>query len=143
MELELKHLARILLSTDSSSVLSALKEKIKAYTRGQLLHAKDILPALYELMKKETPFKETFAQPLAPSKLDTAVGDWERLKDALAWSLTSGSFLDSQFYVLDSKPLRGAPTIRPIYFCSTAGASAFSSKLLKCELSSPGLVEHC
>ena len=73
---------------------------------------------LYELMKKETPFKETFAQPLAPSKLDAAFGDWGRLKDALTWSLTSGSFLDSQLYALDSKPLGGALRIRPIYFAA-------------------------
>lgn len=139
MELELEHLARVLLSTNSSSVLNALKKKIKVYTRGQLLHAKDILPALYELMKKEKPFKETFAQAPAPSRLDTTIGDWGRLKDALAWSLTSGSFLDSQFYALDSKPLGGALTIRPIYFCGTAGPRAFSSKLLKRELPSPGL----
>ena len=127
-------MTRVLLSADSSAVSNVLKEKIKACTLGQLPHAKDILPALYELMKRDKPFKEKFAQPPALSELDT-VGDWGRLKDALTWSLTSGSFLDSQFYALDSKPPRGTPTIRPLYFCSMAGARTFSSKLLKCELS--------
>jgi hypothetical protein len=114
-------------------VLNALKEKITTYTRGQLIHAKDVLPALHELMKKGKLLKETFAQPSAPSKLDTTVGDWGRLKNILTWSLTTGSFLDSQFYALDSNPPRGTPSIRPIYFCSMAGDRTFSSKLLKCE----------
>ena len=132
-ELELEHLARTLLTTDSDFVLNALAEKITDYTCGQLIHAKEVLPALHELTKKGTPFKETFAQPPTPSKLDAAVGDWGRLKNILTWSLTTGSFLDSQFYARDSNPPRGTPSIRPIYFCSMAGDRTFSSKLLKCE----------
>lgn len=133
--MELEHLARTLLSTDPSSALNSFKEKIKAYTCGQLLHAKDVLPALYDIMGKNKPFDRTPAPPSAPPKGHPVGGDWERLKDALTSSLTSGSFLDSQFYALDSRPpTPGAPKIRPIYFCSMAGGT-FLSRLVKCELS--------
>jgi len=130
-----------LVSTDSSPVLDALKDKIKAYTNGQLSHAEDVLPALYELMERNEPFKEPPAQSPVPSKRNIAGGDWKRLKDALTWSLTSGSFLDSQFYALDSKPPAGVPKIRPIYFCSMVGG-AFSSKLVKRGFYTPGLQEY-
>ena len=129
-ELELEQLAHTLLSTDSGPVLDALKDKIKFYTRGQLPHAKEILMALYELMERSEPFKKTPVQSPAPSKRGIACGDRKSLKDALTWSLTSGSFLDSQFYALDSRPPAGAPRIRPIYFCSMVGGT-FSSKLVK------------
>ena len=141
-ELEVKQLARTLLSTDSSSVMHALKGKIEAYIRGQLPHAKDILPVLYELMESGEAFKETPAQPPAPSKQDIDDGDWEELKDALTWSLTSGTFLDSQFYALDSKSRSGTPGLRPVYFCSITGGT-FLPKLLKCGSSSPGPQERC
>jgi len=36
---------------------------IKAYSRGQLPHAKDVLPALYEPMESDEAFKKTPAQP--------------------------------------------------------------------------------
>ena len=126
-------MARTLLSTDSSPALHVLKDKINAYAAGQLPHAKDILPALYELMETDEAFKETtpLAPPPAPSKRVTAGGDWEGLKDALIWSLASGSFLDSQFYALDSKPRAGVPMIRPIYFCSMVGGT-FLPRLVKC-----------
>ena len=137
MELELEHLAQTLLSTASNSALNTLKEKIKVYTCGQLLHAKNVLPALYDLMRRDKLSKEIPALPPAPSKQSTADKDWGSLKDALALSLTSGSFLDSQFYALDSKPpAPGTPTIRPIYFCSMAGGP-FLSRLMKCRLSAP------
>jgi len=134
--MELKQLARTLLSADSSSALHALKDKIKAYTGGQLPHAKDILPALYELMETGEGFKEAtpLAQPPALSKQATTDGNWEGLKDALTWSLTSGSFLDSKFYALDSKPRAGVPMIRPIYFCSMIGGT-FLPRLVKCGFS--------
>jgi hypothetical protein len=137
-EIELEHLARTLLS-DSSPGLSALKGKIKAHTSGQLLHAKDVLPALYELMGRDRPFEETPVQLPAPSKRAIAGGDWKRLKDALTRSLSSGSFLDSKFYALVSEPMGGPPTIRPIYFCSMVGDRTFLPKLVKCEFSASGL----
>ena len=81
-------------------------------------------------------FKETTppARPPAPSEQAT---DWEKLKDALTWSMGSGSFLDSQFYALDSKPRAGTPTIRQIYFCSTV-FSGILPRLVKCRFSIPG-----
>jgi len=131
----------MLLSTDSGPVLDALKGKIKAYTRGQLPHAKEILLALYGLTERGEPFKKTPVQSPAPSKHGIAGGDRKRLKDALTWSLTSGSFLDSQFYALDSRLPAGAPKIRPIYFCSIAGGT-FSSKLVKRGFCALGLSEY-
>jgi len=56
--LELKQLARTLLSTDSGPARRALKDKIKAYNRGELPYAKDILPALYRLMESDAAFEE-------------------------------------------------------------------------------------
>lgn len=106
---------------------------IKAYSRGQLPHAKDVLPALYELMETDEAFKVMPAQPPAASNQGVAGRDWKGLRDALTWSLTSGAFLDSQFYALDSKSWPDTPRIRPVYFCSTAGG-AFLPKLLKCRL---------
>ena len=88
-------------------------------------------------METDEAFKETtlLAQPPAPSKRVTAGGGWGRgLKDALTWSLTSGSFLDSQFYALDSKPRAGVPMIRPIYLCSMVGGT-FLPRLVKCGFS--------
>ena len=142
-ELELKQLARVLLSTDSSPALHALKDKIKAYTAGQLPHAKHILPALYELMETDEAIKLTapHAWPAVPSKPAATGGNWERLKDALTWSLTSGSFLDSQFYALDSKPRAGVPMIRPIYFCSMMGGT-FLPRLVKCRFSTSEFQER-
>jgi hypothetical protein len=139
-ELELKQLARTLSSKDSNLALHTLKDKIKAYTRGQLPRAKDILPALYELLDSDGMFEETPPQLFPAPKHGIPGGGWEALKDALAQSLTSGSFLDSQFYALDSKRA-GAPTIRPIYFCSMAGGT-FLPKLIKCGFSALGLQEH-
>lgn len=129
-ELELEQLAHTLLSTDSGPVLDALKDKIKVYTRGKLPHAKEILTALYGLMERNEPFKKTPVLPFSFFKSRTAGRDWKRLKDALTWSLTSGSFLDSQFYALDSRPPADPSKFRPIYFCSMA-SGIFSSKLVK------------
>jgi len=133
----MEQLARGLLSTDPGPVLHALKDKIRASTRGELPHANDILPALYELMQKNEAPKETPTQPSTPSKKDIAGRDWKGLKNALIWSLSSGSFLDSQFYALDSKLHAGTSTIQPIYFCSMVGG-AFLPRLVKCTLSTHG-----
>ena len=63
---------------------------------------------------------------------ETTGGDWEGLKRALTSSLTSGTFLDSQFYAVESRSSTGSPKIRPMYFCSTVGDS-FVSKLVACK----------
>jgi len=110
-----------------------LKDKIKAYNRGQLPHAKDILPALYELIDSDETFKEMPAQLPAPPDKSTAGRGWEGLKTALTRSLTSGTFLDRQFYALDSKSGSGAPRIRPVYFWSIAG-DGFLPNDSKCKL---------
>ena len=129
-ELELRRLARALLSSDSDSELEALKAKIKGYASGQLLHAEDVLPALYELMESDNSVEET---PLSPAVSPNQVtgGDWDGLREALTTSLTSGTFLDSQFYAVESRSLSDSPRVRPIYFCSMVGDS-FVSKLVAC-----------
>jgi len=131
-ELELRQLARDLLSSDSDSVLGLLKAKIKYYGHGELPHAEDILPTLYELMESDESVNEIPLPAAAPPNQHASSGDWEGLKGALTSSLTSGTFLDSQFYAVESRSLAGLPKIRPIYFCSTVGGS-FASKLLACK----------
>ena len=131
-ELELRQLARTLLSSDFDPTLELLKVKIKHYTHGQLPHAEDILPALYELMESGELVKEEPVVATVSPDQQVAGGNWEALKKALTDSLTSGTFLDSQFYAVESWSSIGSPKIRPIYFCSTVGGS-LAPKLVACE----------
>ena len=131
-ELELRQLARVLLSSDPGPTLELLKSKIKSYTHGELPHAEHILPALYELMESDESVKEIPLPAVAPPNQQATGGDWEGLKKALTNSLTSGTFLDSQFYAVESRSSTGLPKIRPVYFCSTVGGS-FASKLAACK----------
>lgn len=129
-ELELKQLTRALLSSNSDPTLRVLKTKIKSYASGQLLHAEDVLPALYELMEGDEPIEETPFPMAASSNQQVTSGDWDGLKEALTSSLTSGTFLDSRFYAAESRSSTGSPKIRPIYFCSRVGGT-FASKLVE------------
>ena len=131
-ELELRQLARVLLSPDSDLTLESLKTKIKSYAHGELAHAEDILPALYEFMERNESVNETLVPAAASPDQQLTEGDWEVLKRALTSSLTSGTFLDSQFYVVESRSSTGSPNIRPVYFSSTVGGS-FASKLAACK----------
>jgi len=127
-QLELRQLARALLSSDPDPTLELLKAKVKSYAHGELPHAEDILPAIYELMESDESVKETqFPVPVPPNQQATG-GDWEGLKKALTSSLTSGTFLDSQFYAVESRSSTGLPKIRLVYFCSTVGGN-LTSKL--------------
>ena len=131
-ELELRQLARMLLSSDPGPTPGLLKAKIKAYAHGELPHAESILPALYDLMESDESVKDTPPPAaLSPDQHATA-GDSEGLKRALTSSLTSGTFLDCQFYAVESRPSTGLPKIRPVYFCSTVGRG-FTSELVKCK----------
>ena len=136
-ELELRQLARELLSSDLSHALGSLKEKIKSYTDGQLPHAEHILPALYELMESNESVTERPLSALEPSNEQGVTGgDWDGLKTALTGSLTSGTFLDSQFYAVELRSSTGLPKIRLVYFCSAVGGS-FAFKLTACESLTP------
>jgi len=131
-ELELRQLARVLLSSDSGPTLGLLKAKVKGYAHGELPHADNILPALYELMENDESVEELpVPTAILPDKQATG-GDWEGLKRALTSSLTSGTFLDSQFYAVESRSSTGLPKIRPVYFCSTVGGT-FVSELVACK----------
>jgi len=130
-ELELRHLARVLLSSDSDPTLGVLNAKIGSYTSGELPHAEHVLPALYELMESDESVEE-MPLPAAASPNQLVTGsDWDGLKGALTGSLTSGTFLDSQFYAVESRSSTDLPKIRPIYFCSAVGGS-FASNLAAC-----------
>jgi len=131
-ELEVRQLARMLLSSDPDHTLGLLKEKIESYGHGEFPHAEDILPALYELMESDESVKETPLPAPAPPNQQATGRDWEGLKKALTSSLTSGTFLDSQFYAIESRSSTGSPKIRPVYFCSTVGGS-LTSKLAACK----------
>ena len=130
-ELELRQLARVLLSSDSGHTLELLKAKIKSYAHGELEHAEHILPALYELMESDESVNETLLPAAVSPDQQVTGGDWEGLKRALTRSLTSGTFLDSQLYAIESRSPTGLPKIRPVYFCSTVGGS-FGSKIAAC-----------
>ena len=120
-ELELRQLARVLLSSDPGPTLGFLKAMIRGYAQGELPHAENILPALYDLMESDESVKDT-SPPAAPSlNQQTIDGDSEGLKRALTSSLTSGMFLDTQFYATEPRPSTGLPKIRPVYFCSAVG----------------------
>jgi hypothetical protein len=79
-ELELRQLARVLLSSDSGPTLELLRTKVKSYAHGELQHAEDILPALYELMESDESIKETPLPAAAPPNEQATNGDWEGLK---------------------------------------------------------------
>ena len=130
-ELELRQLARVLLSSDPDATLEALKAKIKSYADGQLPHAEPVLPALYELMENDGSVQESPLLKAASSNQQVISGDWDGLKKALTDSLTSGTFLDSQFCAAESRSSTGLPKFRPIYFCSAVGGS-FASRLAAC-----------
>ena len=131
-ELELRQLARVLLSSDSGPTLGLLKIKINGYAHGELPHAENILPALYDLMESDESVKEAPVPAAASPDQQATDGDWEGLKRALTISLASGTFLDSQFYAVESRPSTGLPKIRPVYFCSTVGG-IFVSEIVACK----------
>jgi len=80
-------------------------------------------------MESDESVEETPLPAAAPLNKEATGGDWEGLKRALTSSLTSGTFLDSQFYAAESRSSTGLPKVRPIYFCSTV-AGSFASKLV-------------
>jgi len=131
-ELELRQLARVLLSSDSGPTLGLLKAKIKRYAHGELPHTENILSALYDLMESDGSVKETPVPAVTSPDQQTTYGDWEGLKTALTSSLTSGTFLDCQFYAVESRPSTGLPKIRPVYFYS-AVRGGFTPELVACE----------
>jgi hypothetical protein len=106
--------------------------KVVSYTYGKLPHAEEILPALYELMESDSSLKETTLSAAASPNEQATGGDWEGLKRALTRSLTSGTFLDSQYYVVESRSPTGWLETLPIYFCGEVGGS-FAPKLAACK----------
>jgi len=132
-ELELRQLATELVISSAGPTLGLLKAKIRSYAHGELPHAEHILPDLYELIENYDSVKAMPPPEAAePPDQEATSGNWEGLKWALASSLTSGTFLDSQFYTVESRSSTGLPKIRPIYFCSTVGGG-FTSKLVACK----------
>ena len=130
-ELELRQLARVLLSSDSESTLESFKRKVECYTHGKLPHGKHVISVLYKLMESDQPVEEISLTMAAPANQQVFGKDWTGLKKALTSSLTSGTFLDSQFYAVESRSSTGPVKIQPIYFCSTVGGN-FMSKLTAC-----------
>ena len=125
-------MARVLLSSDSGPIFESLKHNIARYTHGQLPHGKHVISVLYELMEGNVSVEETPLPAAASPDRGVVSGDWTGLKNALTSSLTSGTFLDSQFYAVKSKSSTDPPKIRPIYFCSAVGGSSMS-KLTACK----------
>ena len=132
-ELGLRQLARALLSESSEPdrTLVSLKQKIKSYTHGELPHAKHVVSGLYKLMENNESVEEPPLPSIMRSNQQNTDGDWAGLRKALTNSLTSGTFLDSQFYV-ESRSSTGPAKTRQLYFCSSV-SSSFTSKLMTCE----------
>ena len=112
--------------------MGLLRAKIKGYAHGEFPHAENILPALYEFMESDESVKETPVPAVISPDKQATDGDWEGLKRALTTSLTSGTFLDCQFYAVESRLLTSLPKIRPVYFCSAVGGG-FTSELTACK----------
>ena len=108
-ELEIRQLARVLLSSDSGPALVTLKAKINSYAKRQLSHAEDVLPALYKLVESDESVEEAPSPTVVPPNQQVVGGDWDGLKKALTSSLISGTFLDSQFYAVESRSQTGSP----------------------------------
>ena len=131
-DLEIKHLAWTLLSFDPGRTLRSLKKEIEAYTGGRVPHAKHVISALYKLMENDELIEESpLTIATSPNQRPPSAG-CAGLRKALTSSLTSGTFLDSQFYAVESKSSSGLPKIRPIYFCSMVGGG-FMPKLMACK----------
>ena len=131
-DLEIRQLAWTLLSAGSDVDLQSLKKGIEGYTGGQLPHAEHVILALYNLMEKDEPVEKISLLVTTPCNQQVPSGHWAGLKKALTSSLTSGTFLDSQFYAVESRSSAGLPKIRPVYFCSTISDS-FMAKLMACK----------
>ena len=95
-------------------------------------HAKHVISTLYELMESNESVDESPLPVATPSNQQAPSGDWGGLKKALTSSLTSGTFLDSQFYAVESRTSTSLPKIYPIYFCSAVGGK-FVSGLVACK----------
>ena len=131
-ELRLRQLARVLLSSEPDRTLVSLKKKIESYTRGELPHAKHVVSGLYKLMENDESIEEPPLPPTVHSNQQNADGDWAGLKKSLTSSLTSGTFLDSQFYVESRSSTASPAKTRQLYFCSSVNSS-FTSKLMACK----------
>ena len=131
-ELELRQLARELLSSNSGPTLKLFKEKVKCYTHGELLHGGHVISTLYEFMESDESVEETPLAVTASVNHQVVGEDRIWLKRALTTSLASGTFLDSQFYAVESGSSTGMPKIRPIYFCSKV-EEIFMFKLMACK----------
>ena len=129
-ELELRHLASELVPSVAGPTLGLLKAKIRSYAHGEFPHAEHILSTLYELIENYGLVKAMSFPEAAESPDQQATnGRWEGLKWVLASSMTSGTFLDSQFYAVESRSSTGLPKIRPVYFCSRVDRN-FASRLV-------------
>ena len=127
-DLEVRQFARALLSVDSATTMQSLQKGIESYTHGRLPHATHVISTIYELMESDDSVEvDEIPLPAATSSdQQTLSRDWTGLKKALISSLTSGTFLDSQFYAVESKSSSGLPKLRPIYFCSMVDDSIVS-----------------
>ena len=134
-ELEVRQLARALLSVYSATTMQSLQKGIESYTRGQLPHATHVISTIYEFMESDDSVEvDEIPLPAATSpNQQTPSRDWGGLKKALISSLTSGTFLDSRFYAVESRTSSGLPKLRPIYLCTTVDDSLMS-RLMQCKI---------
>lgn len=127
--MQVEHLARNLLSSIQPWKTAALKRKIEIYTAGTLSHAQDVLPNLYHRLANPRLLSMPTPHPFpVPSRGDF---DWQALKNELTKSLSSGTFLNTELYALESRSSGGQPKLRPLYFCRAVGREHIA-KILSC-----------
>ena len=132
--MQVKHLARSLLSSSEPWKTAALKRKIECYTAGGLPHAQEVLPALYRRFANPQALRPVAPSTRAPRPLQAPPKDgfeWQVLKTELTRSLSSGAFLNMELYAPTSRSSGGRPKLRPLYFCSAVGSEC-TIKILYC-----------
>jgi len=90
-----------------------LKDKLAAFSQSQLSRAADALAMIWSGVSGLAP-KPKFASPAAPILLPSLLPNWHRVRLALLKSISTGTFIDIQFYAynaignnvpLDPRPL--------------------------------------
>jgi len=113
---------------NSQVAMSTLQGKFKAYAAGELLHARDAIIMLYDLLSRNEHLglaKLSTPDSEPPSMLSQLPGreeptDWDDLQDAIVVSLRTGIFIDCKCYalVISNQP-SDPPNLQALHFCSS------------------------
>jgi hypothetical protein len=116
-------LAQAVRSPDSPEISAAFDNKIQEYFAGNLPHARGLVLGFFDLLANNRmsphPSSTASSHSIIMPYSDVNHGSWFQLRDAMIRSLTTGTFLDSMFYVEDSMELG------PLSFCSSIAPALF------------------